>query len=177
MGTKNNPGKFDCYANALPDEPMFVLLARDDRAPLLVEEWAEMSERRKTDPAKIAEARDCAAAMRTWRLKNRPQPPQPKTSEPVGLTEVQRAIVEECEALKAMLLEKNAAYGNSALDPVRVFSRASTEEQIRVRIDDKLSRLSRGSNAGEDPENDLSGYLILLRVHRRLKATVARDGK
>ena len=26
MGTKNNPGKFDCYANAKPDEPLFVLL-------------------------------------------------------------------------------------------------------------------------------------------------------
>ena len=33
MGTKNNPGQFDCYRNAEPDEPMFVLLARDERAP------------------------------------------------------------------------------------------------------------------------------------------------
>lgn len=23
MGSKTNPGQFDCYANALPDEPMF----------------------------------------------------------------------------------------------------------------------------------------------------------
>ncbi|HAW11807.1 MAG TPA: aspartate decarboxylase, partial [Chloroflexi bacterium] len=29
MGTKNNPGKFDCYDDAHPDEPMFVLLGRD----------------------------------------------------------------------------------------------------------------------------------------------------
>lgn len=36
MGTKNNPGTFDCYANAAPDEPMFVLLGRDKHAPLLV---------------------------------------------------------------------------------------------------------------------------------------------
>lgn len=93
------------------------------------------------------------------------------------LTEVQRAIVEECDALKTMLLEKNTAYGNSALDPVRIFSSASTEEQIRVRIDDKLSRLARGSNAGEDPELDLSGYLVLLRVHRRLKASAEKGGK
>jgi len=28
MATKKNPGEFDCYANAGPDEPMFVLLAR-----------------------------------------------------------------------------------------------------------------------------------------------------
>lgn len=39
-----------------------------------------------------------------------------------------------------MLLAKNAAYGNSALEPVRIFSKADPTEQIRVRIDDKLSR-------------------------------------
>ena len=40
MGTKNNPGEFDCYANAQPDEPMFVLLGRDKHAPALVWLWA-----------------------------------------------------------------------------------------------------------------------------------------
>ena len=29
MGTKINPGEFDCYHAAMPDEPMFVVLARD----------------------------------------------------------------------------------------------------------------------------------------------------
>lgn len=78
-------------------------------------------------------------------------------------------IAAECDALKAMLLAKNARYGNSALDPVRVFSRASTEEQIRVRLDDKLSRLMRGQGLEtEDVEADLMGYLVLLRVHRKL---------
>lgn len=66
MGTKNNPGNYDCYANAGPDEPMFVLLARDERAPALVEAWADTSEKRGTDPAKVAEARKCAADMRAW---------------------------------------------------------------------------------------------------------------
>jgi hypothetical protein len=42
MATKNNPGEFDCYANALPDEPMFVLLARDTSAPWLVEIWRHL---------------------------------------------------------------------------------------------------------------------------------------
>lgn len=68
MGTKTNPGTYDCYANALPDEPMFVLLARDDRAPALVEAWAEASEKRGTARAKVAEARACAASMRAWCL-------------------------------------------------------------------------------------------------------------
>jgi hypothetical protein len=76
-------------------------------------------------------------------------------------------IAAECDAIKAMLLKKNAAYGNSALDPMRVFSRASSEEQILVRIDDKLSRLARGSAAGEDVIADLLGYLVLLRVARK----------
>lgn len=69
-----------------------------------------------------------------------------------------------CDEVKDMLLQKNAAYGDSALQPLRIFSSASPIEQINVRIDDKLSRLARGSAAGEDTELDLIGYLILKRV-------------
>lgn len=72
MGTKSKPGNYDCYVNAEPDEPMFVLLARDDRAPALVEAWADASEKRGTTPAKVEEARACAAAMRAWRTEHRP---------------------------------------------------------------------------------------------------------
>jgi hypothetical protein len=43
-------------------------------------------------------------------------------------------ISEECDRLKAMLLEKNRAYGDSALAPLRIFSRADAAEQIRVRV-------------------------------------------
>ena len=79
-------------------------------------------------------------------------------------------IAAECDALKAMLIAKNEAYGNSAIDPVRIFSKADAEEQLLVRIDDKLSRIMRGYAAGEDVEQDLTGYLILLRVARRMRA-------
>lgn len=78
MGTKNQPGEFDCYANADPDEPMFVLLARDIHAPLTVEEWAARRERQidlgikpESDRPMVDEARQCAAAMRRWRSENR----------------------------------------------------------------------------------------------------------
>ena len=89
------------------------------------------------------------------------------------LTSDQALIGEECDSVKAMLIEKNRAYGSSALDPMRLFSKASTTEQIRVRIDDKLSRLARGSAFGdEDVVFDLIGYLILLRIaDRRVKET------
>lgn len=66
-----------------------------------------------------------------------------------------------------MLAAKNDAYGNSALDPMRVFSRASSEEQLRVRIDDKLSRLARGHSGDEDVIMDLMGYLVLLRIAQK----------
>lgn len=89
----------------------------------------------------------------------------------MSLDTTQAEIVAECDALKTLLLEKNRAYGDSALDPVRIFSKADTVEQILVRIDDKLSRLKRGSAAGEDVEHDLLGYLILLRIARRRQAS------
>lgn len=77
-------------------------------------------------------------------------------------------IVRECVELARVLCEKNAAYGNIAVDPVRVFSKASPVEQLLVRIDDKLSRLARGSAAGEDVVLDLMGYLVLLRIAMKM---------
>jgi hypothetical protein len=74
--SKNNPGKWDCYAKAHPDEPMFVLLARDPLAPDLVREWARRKSMRREDMKKIAEALYCAAAMDEWRAAN---PPEPKS--------------------------------------------------------------------------------------------------
>jgi hypothetical protein len=75
-------------------------------------------------------------------------------------------IIETCDDICKMLIEKNAKYGNSALTPVRVFSKASTTEQLLVRIDDKLSRIkTTGMEASdEDTLNDLIGYLILLKI-------------
>jgi hypothetical protein len=77
MGSKNQPGAFDCYANALPDEPMFVLLARDKCAPAAVEKWIELREglikigmAPESDRAMLAEARQCLASMVAWREAN-----------------------------------------------------------------------------------------------------------
>ena len=76
-------------------------------------------------------------------------------------------ILSVCLGVSRFLMEKNKAYGDSALNPLRVFSKADTVEQIRVRMDDKLSRLARGDLAGEDAELDLLGYLVLLLVARK----------
>lgn len=70
-------------------------------------------------------------------------------------------------SIEAMLIEKNHAYGDSALSPLRVFSRASPVEQLLVRVDDKLSRLALGNGQDtEDVELDLMGYLVILRIAR-----------
>lgn len=85
------------------------------------------------------------------------------------LTQTQREIVAVCDSIRELLLAKNRAYGDSALNPVRTFSKASAEEQILVRIDDKLSRLARGTATDAVPEDtvrDLIGYLVLLLVAR-----------
>lgn len=64
-----------------------------------------------------------------------------------------------------MLIAKNRAYGDSALEPVRVFSKSDTIEQLYVRIDDKLSRVQRGHEyPGDDTIFDLVGYLVLLLI-------------
>ena len=74
-------------------------------------------------------------------------------------------IVSYCEFVKAMLLDKNKKYGDSALHPIRIFSNADTKEQIKVRIDDKLNRImNRKNNEDEDVILDLIGYLILYQI-------------
>ena len=77
---------------------------------------------------------------------------------------IKELIDVECQNLAEMLKSKNRQYGNSFADPVRIFSRVSPAEGLRIRIDDKLSRIARGHNAGEDTILDLIGYLVLLRV-------------
>ncbi len=78
-------------------------------------------------------------------------------------------ISQECDAIKAMLLDKNDKYGDSAMRPRRIFSRADHLEQLKVRIDDKLSRIATMGTDGEDEDTvgDLIGYLVLLRIARR----------
>ena len=76
-------------------------------------------------------------------------------------------IAEICDSVKELLINKNEKYGDSALDPVRIFSNSDGIEQLKVRIDDKLSRISRGAGClgnDEDVITDLIGYLVLLKI-------------
>jgi len=83
--------------------------------------------------------------------------------------ETQFTIGQVCDEIKEMLIAKNKSYGDSAIDPIRIFSKADNTEQIKIRIDDKLSRISRGTEFyGDNDIDDLVGYLILLKISREL---------
>ena len=74
-------------------------------------------------------------------------------------------IWKACHEIAHMLIDKNISYGDSALDPVRIFSKADPREQLHVRIDDKLNRLMKGTDyPGDNDIDDLIGYLVLLKI-------------
>lgn len=60
-----------------------------------------------------------------------------------------------------IVVARNKEYGNSALDPVRVFSKSDRMEQLKVQLDHKLSRIARGGDPGIDTLRDLIGYEVL----------------
>lgn len=83
--------------------------------------------------------------------------------------EIQKLIGEEFDKLRDFVLEKNKKYGSSAIYPKRIFSTANPIEQLKVRIDDKISRLTNlGYNNARDTAADLAGYLILLNVVEKI---------
>ena len=70
-----------------------------------------------------------------------------------------------CDEIKRLLLEKNIAYGNSALSPIQIFAKAGAQEGIANRIDDKLNRIKNNqSYVGDNDLDDLIGYLILYKI-------------
>lgn len=76
------------------------------------------------------------------------------------------------DEVKQFVLEKNKSYGASVFEPIRIFSKLGTIEQIWVRIDDKLSRLSKGTLSFENLEDtirDLIGYLVLALVKLKIE--------
>lgn len=75
-------------------------------------------------------------------------------------------IARVCDKIKQLLLQKNMQYGDSALNPIRVLSKAGPIEQILVRIDDKLNRIKQGGilEDDEDVVMDLIGYFVLLKI-------------
>jgi hypothetical protein len=80
-------------------------------------------------------------------------------------SQTEKDIERVTDQVKALLISKNRSYGDSALYPSRIFSKADNVEQLLVRIDDKLSRIQNGHDwPGDNEIDDLLGYLILLKI-------------
>ena len=74
MGTKNNPGTFDCHGHAGADEPIFTIRAKDPVGAAAVRAWIKLREAAKLDKpqeaARLMEAEMVATAMEEWRTVN-----------------------------------------------------------------------------------------------------------
>jgi hypothetical protein len=84
--------------------------------------------------------------------------------------------------LGELVVEKNKRYGDSALNPLRIFARhvqplpsatgtdilneIQSYNQILTRLDDKLKRIQNGGELLKNDVADVMGYLILLCVHQ-----------
>lgn len=84
---------------------------------------------------------------------------------------VRETISLKCKKLEQLLLEKNKAYGSSALFPLGVFSKGDAVESLCARMDDKLMRIKNSgiNDTTEDTLSDLAGYIILLQMALELK--------
>ncbi len=92
------------------------------------------------------------------------------------LTKAQVNIKKVGESLIKFLIAKNKNYGNSALEPMEVFSKhivtssplsdkGRAFNQMLTRLDDKLSRVDNAPCLRKNDVADILGYLILICVN------------
>ncbi len=105
------------------------------------------------------------------------------------LTITQRAIEKVGKSLTNFIIEKNKNYGNSALEPLKIFSKHITSVDdineckefdaivinennrrrslnlMLTRLDDKLSRIKNAKELRKNDVSDILGYLILVCVN------------
>ncbi len=81
-------------------------------------------------------------------------------------TPTQQKIKDVLEGMKNLLLYKNRKYGDSAINPKKIFYKGDSTNSILIRLDDKLGRVM--SNTEEKPRvndvADIIGYCTLLLI-------------
>lgn len=82
------------------------------------------------------------------------------------LGETQQKIIEMTDAMRDLLLYKNKKYGDSALNPKRIFYKGTTLSSILIRLDDKLSRVMENNDKLPRINDvaDIIGYCVLLLI-------------
>ena len=86
-------------------------------------------------------------------------------------TETQENIIALTGAIRDLLLDKNQKYGDSALQPKRVFYKGDAVNSILIRLDDKIGRIM--ANTENTPRindvADIIGYCTLLLIGMGVK--------
>lgn len=82
------------------------------------------------------------------------------------ISDTQRKLMDVLDGMKSLLLYKNRKYGDSAINPKKVFYKGDTTNSILIRLDDKIGRIM--SNTDDRPRvndvADIIGYCTLLLV-------------
>lgn len=78
--------------------------------------------------------------------------------------ETKQQIIKVYNGLKELQLIKNELYNDSALKPIRIFCKESSNIQILSRIDDKLSSEKNSTGLRRNDCADIVGYLVLLMI-------------
>lgn len=84
----------------------------------------------------------------------------PKTQEKNTQDEIETLFINFKEFLKS----RNMKYGDSALNPINIFSKHGAEDQVCNRLDDKLSRIKNSQQLRKNDACDAFGYLALLMI-------------
>lgn len=84
-------------------------------------------------------------------------------------TETQERISEILDGMKDLLLYKNQKYGDSAINPICIFTKHiktcdTNTASILVRLDDKLSRVRNADELRTNDVADVLGYCSLLLI-------------
>lgn len=81
-------------------------------------------------------------------------------------TDTQQKLSDVLDGMKNLLLYKNRKYGDSAINPKKIFYKGDSTNSILIRLDDKLGRVM--SNTDDKPRvndvADIIGYCTLLLV-------------
>ena len=67
---------------------------------------------------------------------------------------------------KDFLQEKNKRYGDSVINPVKVFSKVEPENKACIRLDEKLQRIINSDELRKNDVSDTFGYLALLMIDK-----------
>ena len=154
---KGELGKVIALQDGRPERPL-VAFARGEPSWLA---WGEYA-------VELVEAAD-VAQEETNEASDAINPPRSSpTYQIVAESDFEDEVWQVLIPLGKLIISKNKQYGDAALNPRNIFSKLAPGEGIKLRMDDKLSRIERGDGTGdEDAVADLAGYLVLLKIAER----------